>query len=199
MAQPAWCEIHRAPSLEWLTVDSDLVVRGTITNVKTITVHLSEQFPSIPMADMTLRVSEVLKGDDPGPAITFKRFDFLQQGNSRAQDWKDTGDEFLFFLVKDKTKSYDSDLDDIDLSGQWIMRADCPYGPIDLKNPKKFAIYIAAADMTSPSDGQKILEIVRNQAAKPASGKKIVEAPWGSKAQKNLFSGSRVDVIVPEP
>ncbi len=208
----AFGETNRAESLEWLTVDSDLIVRGVVTEVKKTMVHI-EEFPNLPMEEVVVQINEVLKGSYHNPSISFIRFNYWNPTEESAEQWKEAKSEFLFFLSQGKLSPHMEPVH-VDLTKQWVIRSDYPDGPIDLTNPKRFAYQIVSEDMTSPDNGERILQIVRNQLhhtkkitnqfaevknfSQIPQGAKILEAPEDSEAYKNLYGGSSVEVIVPE-
>ena len=207
-SKPVQAEIHVAESLEWLTVDSELIVVGTATDVKSTMVS-QESYPQLPQEDVTIKIKEVLKGSCSDPIVTVRRWNYSSEKES-AFEWKNSQSDILFFLSKEKNPANMADL-----NGHWGLRADYPYGPIDLSTPRKFALYIVSADMQAPEDGQAILQIIKNQLnsknkgryssytpahlLSPApAGSMVVEVPEDSAAFKNLYGGSSVELIIPQ-
>ena len=91
---------HKA-SLEWLTADSDVVVRATITDV----VPLSSKGHDV-WHTVTLRVRETLKGTDrPAVTLAVRRW----RPDEDLIEWKKQRREFLLFLVDGDRYARDDD------------------------------------------------------------------------------------------
>lgn len=206
--QPARAEINIGESLEWMTVDSPLIVRGVVADVKDSSPKELEQ-PQWFLQEVTIKIHEVLKGDYSKEMVSFKR---LHTGLSDAHAWLKSNSEMLFFLVEGKGISYG-----FDFTGSWRMRGDYPTHPIKLTSEEA---QIVLSDMRVIKDPQDILQRIRDRVKiisgpnfQPyrvpnpelvssgfftvPNGAVILEVPAESEAWKVLWSGSACYLVVP--
>jgi len=200
-------EIHIADSLEWMTIDSTLIVQGVVVDVVR-TPHPAETSPELAIEDVTVRITDVLKGDYSEDNVNIRRLSYSKT-HSTALSWKEANANYLFFLKKGE-----GELHGVDLNGYWTPRSDFPYGPIDLSNPSSSALYIVSASMEAPKDGDRILQIVRDtidnkngiaflsseivDGWEVPDGAMVVNVPEDSEAFKTLWSGSSCYMVVPD-
>ncbi len=94
-AQPSSAQMgYNAASLEWLVTDSDVVVRGVITNVSREPAQEQRVWVTL-----TLKMHEILKGQPP-ESLTFAVNTVV--GDERYEQWRDARQEQLWFLVRNE-------------------------------------------------------------------------------------------------
>ena len=205
LPQAVDAKIYIAKSLEWISVDAPLIVRGTVTDVKPTKDVFPEQ-PFWKVEEVTVTVTETLKGDHQ-PTITWR---WLNSSVESAWQWRTDGHERLFFLTHGQENYHG-----VNLSKDWVLYSSYPYLPIDLVDVPKAPV---AADMTAIKDPQQILEKVKSrvkhqatvelpQVAQPATnvgfayhapnGGVQLAVPEDSSAYPVLSQGSACFLIVP--
>jgi hypothetical protein len=188
----ARAEINIVDSLEWMSVDARLIVRGKVVRCDDV------QGPGdVTYRDTTVEIAEVIKGKPEGKTVTI-RLRFLGKDTAGAA-WKESGHTYLFFLTQGKVA------DDKNLAGHWVLR-EWHYSVVDLDKPGK----VYTAEMKPADDGKAILATVKKYAAmpmprdvgepnvfKPQRGFLRFEVPPDSPIFVELWSGSSVYLHVP--
>jgi len=182
-AAPAAAEINVADSIEWMTADSDLVVRGTIADVA------RRPGPgSVVWYDVTVRVAETIKG----PRRRVAHFSWRYLWGPTPTDWKAHGDELLLFLVDGKRRAGD---DQAFASVGYTFR-DGTTGWVVLGDPGPDRVY----DTSFAALDRRADVLAATRAAASATGVHAshrVDVPFGSPAFQSLYGGSAVWLIVP--
>jgi hypothetical protein len=186
LGRPAAAEINAADSIEWATIDSDLVVRGVVTGVT------ERKGPGqVVWSDATVRVDEMVKGAPRATVVvTFRDLN----GNS-PPDWRRPKAELLLFLVDTKRLVGE----DPDYAGTPFTQA---FGLRDSRGSFRSVLDLAAAkaytagfDLLVKRDA--ILAAVRGSAKSTAKESHRLDAPSSSPAGQDLWSGSTVWLYVP--
>jgi hypothetical protein len=191
----SFAEPHTAPSLEWMTVSSPLIIRGRVLEVQRKPIA-QESFPELALEELIVQVAEVLKGEFAQEKVYIRRFSF-GLSHSTALTWKESDVDFLFFLTKDIPET---DLPMILYAEQWTLAFDYPYGPVNLLHPQEAALYLVSATFEAPQSGEHILKIVRDTLANLSnyrSSPKVIEVPYDTEAFQKLWGRSSCYVIVP--
>jgi len=189
----AHAEINVVDSLEWMSVDSPLIIRA-----KVIAAADTAGPYAVIYRDITVQIQEVLKG--PVTADTIKIRLRLFKGDTQGLTWKKSGHPILFFLSKG------SENDDKALVGWWTLR-EKRQSVIDLERPE----WVYKADMQHAEDAENILSIVRKWAAwkkdlpevgapnilKPQAGYVRLEIPPGADIYPSVYAGSACYINVP--
>jgi hypothetical protein len=90
-SSPVTAEVNVGESIEWRTVDSTVIVRGTISSVTLVSRTNQRVYE-----DVTIAVREVLKGS-AGSTVTFRWTHMDSQ--QWASSWRANNTEVVFFLV----------------------------------------------------------------------------------------------------
>jgi hypothetical protein len=142
-----YAEVFATDSLEWMTVDCEMTVKGKVTAVtKTPGGGYSVY------EDVTVTVQEVLKSEHKGTTITFRWLTYSRKEYASAADWQKSGHEMLFFLVKG-----DPEKDKGKFKDCWTLRKNRT-AVINLDNPGKSAI---TADFKVLKKSKEVLKAVR--------------------------------------
>jgi hypothetical protein len=203
----AGAEINVADSLEWMTVDARLIVRGKVLATKD-----SKGPGSVVYRDLVVRVDETLKGK-VGPDEWVKVGDKFRgkylgvrlrlfEGDQTGKDWQASGRPYLFFLRRAKAG------EEKGLAGKVVPRAQTPL-VIDLHTPKQ----VLTADMKVAKDPKKILAQVKKYAGRNSLkelggvasvftrerdyGFRRREVPFDSDVHGELYAGSVCYLNVP--
>ncbi len=192
-AGAARAETAVADSLEWMTVDARLVVRGKVISHK----DTRPKDSSVIYRDLTIEVEELFKGKAPPKHLTVRLRVF--EGDGTGIDWNKSKRSYLFFLREGRAA------DDGELAGKTVLRH-WERSAIDLTKPMK----AHTADMKRVKDGGAVLLVVRKYARRPAlpevrspnyfhrqRGFLRIEADLGSEAGSDNFGGSAVYFHVP--
>lgn len=144
IAGAAFGEMIIVDSVEWRTIDSELIVKGTVAAIARVPEHDS-------FRDVTIAVDDTLKGKIVGKTVTIR-----VSALDNPQVWKKNGRTYLFFLLKG-TKPSDGNL----FAGHWVLRRhnQCI---IDLVEPK----HVYNGDGVVAKDSEEILRIVANYATR---------------------------------
>lgn len=164
-------------SLEWITADSTLVVRGRAV---TVTTHAGDG--DAVWYDVTVRVAATLKGKAGRRVVVAVR---AGPGESAA-DWR--GGDRLWFLVDSARRAAD---DPGFQRAPWALRDD--RGTLRLDGTAK--AYTAGFAVLSKRAA--LLAAVRVAARSRATRPRLIEAPRGSPAYRAWYDGSAVRLIVP--
>ncbi len=194
-APVSFAEVHEAPSLEWMTVNSPLIIRGRILEVQRKPVA-HESHLELALEDLIVQVKEVLKGEFVQDKVYIRRFSY-GLSHSTALTWKESEADFLFFLTKDIPQT---DIPMILYVEHWTLTFDYPYGPVNLLHPEEAAEYLVSATFAAPKTGEHILKIVRDTLVHLSdyqSRSETIEVPEEAEAFKELWGGSSVYLIVP--
>jgi hypothetical protein len=189
----ARAEINLADSVEWMTVDARLVVRGKVVGCKD-----SKGPGDVVLRDVTVRVEEALKGKPAGKTVTVRLW--LRGGGRAGKDWEVSGRSYLFFLRQGQAD------DGKELEGKVVLR-EPNQSVIDLKEPGK----VYTADMKRAADGNAVMALVRKYAAKPALPREVgapnvfkpqqgylrLEVPFDAPIHRDLWAGSVCYLNVP--
>jgi hypothetical protein len=191
-AGTARAEINIVDSLEWMSVDARLIVRGKVVRCEDV-----KGPGDVTYRDTTVEIAEMVKGKLDEKTVTI-RLRFLG-ANSAGTSWKDSGHSYLFFLTQGKAA------DDKNLGGHWVLRQ-WEHAAIDLDGPRK----VYTADMKRAEDGKAIVATVKKYAAmpmprevgepnvfKPQRGFLRFEVPFGAPIHGELWGGSTVFMHVP--
>jgi hypothetical protein len=192
-APAARAEINLVDSLEWMTVDSPLIVRGKVLGSGD-----TGGPGAVVYRDVKVRVQDALKGDPGGQTVTVRLR--LVGADQTASAWARDGHSFLFFLRKGQDEG------DAALTGRWVLR-ETRQSAIDLNRPK--GAY--TADMRRARDSAEILRLVRRYAArkpprravgapnifKAQDGYLRLEIPFDAPFFSEVFAGSTCYINVP--
>src|SRR5262245_28641578 len=203
----AGAEIMVADSLEWMTLDARLVVRGKVL------AHKDTKGPGdVVYRDLTIRVDETLKGKvgpdewvKVGPKFRGRYLGVrlrLFKGDQTGKDWQKSGHSYLFFLRRAKAGEEEG------LVGKVVPRAQTPLA-IDLEAPKR----VYTAGLKIATDPKTILAQVKKYAGRNSRkelgrvasmfkseldyGFRRVEVPFRSEVFSELWGGSSVYLNVP--
>ena len=186
-------EINVVDSLEWMTLDTPLIVRAQATKVSD-----SKGLGQIVYRDVFLQVQETLKGQVGNKPLRVRLRLFT--GNSTGLNWPKNKHSLLFFLRRGRAQ------DDRALDGCWVVRE--PFQSIiDLSHPER----VYTADMKRATKASAILPIVRDFAKrsvphryvgapnifKPQEGYVRLEIPTDSPCYAEVFGGSACYINVP--
>jgi len=195
-------EIMGTDSIEWMTADCKLVVRGRVAKEEKEAGEGSQIYE-----DVTAAVSEVIKGEYKAGSVTFRWMTY--KGHKTAESWRKSGHEILFFLKKG-----DPSIERGRYRNRWTLRTRRT-GWVDLDDPGNSAI---AASFKVIKTKQEILDIVRKRAAllkrkppavradrvgiepnvfTPQKGVIRLDVPFGSEAFRVLYGGSSCFLMVP--
>lgn len=181
----ARAEINGADSIEWATIDADLVVRGTVSNVAASNTKDSQGWFVV-----TLSVAETLKGKAQ------KRVTFLtpQLGNEAPDEWQAKDRELLLFLVRASRRATD---DKRYAKATWAPRRSS-FGddPFFILNDKALRPAFAS-DFSVLVDRNVLQATIRNAAKSTATKVHKVDLPFESPAFTALYGGSSVWLFVP--
>ncbi len=181
----ARAEINGADSIEWATIDADLVVRGHVVNVAA-----SKAKDSPGWYVVTLSVAETLKGKAQ------KRVTFLtpQLGNEAPDEWRAKDRELLLFLVRGSRRAAD---DKRYASATWAPRhSNFGDKPFYFLNDKTLSPAFAS-DFSVLADRNVLQATIRNAAKSNATKVHKVDLPFESPAFTALYGGSSVWLYVP--
>ncbi len=185
-----------AESIEWMVADSDLIVRGTISQV------VEEKGPySVVWEKSTVKVHETLKGRKQ-QEITFI---FRNVAYPHCpSNWKKEGAELLLFLVNSRRYvSLDPGYEKVPLALRRFGARSCAvrldgkaegdrYARIFTKNFKVLWSREAILKATRAA----AVEDTKYKGTRPRKSARI-EVPGGTEAYNDLYGGSAVFLIVP--
>lgn len=176
----ATAEINVADSLEWMTADADLVVRGPVTAVT------RRPGPGdVVWYELSVRVDERLKGK-AGDQVTLAIRDL--SGLDPAA-WRARAEDRLWFLVSSARRADD---DRAYTRAPWALR---PGDGATLALDGRTALY--TADFAALTARDAILAAIRAAAPGTATRAVHVDAPYDSAAFHALYGGSSVWINVP--
>lgn len=171
-----------ADSIEWITVDSDLVVRGKVTAVT------KRKGPGdVVWYDATVTVAETLKG---AKRRTVKLAVRHLYGATPA-DWRAKKREMLLFLVDSKRRV----ADDKDYAKAPFALRPHDGAALVLDGPSPDRAYSSSFDVLDKRD--TILDAARAAATSTATTSHRLDVPYGAPAYRALWSGSAVWMTVP--
>jgi hypothetical protein len=175
-------EINMADSIEWITVDSDLVVRGTVTAVA------KRKGPGdVVWYSATVTVAETLKG----PKRRTVTFAVRHLYGATPADWRAKKREMLLFLVDSKRRGGD---DKDYAKAPWALR---PHdgAALVLSGPTPDRAYSSSFDVLDTRAA--ILAAVRAGATSTATRSHRLDVPSDAPAFHALWGGSAVWMTVP--
>ncbi len=178
----AAAEINMADSIEWTTVDSDLVVRGKVTAVKT------RRGPGgVVWYDATFAVAETLKG----PRRRSVTFAVRHLWGPTPAEWRAKRRELLLFLVDSKRRlGEDADY----ARAPFALRPhDGAVLALDGASPDR--AYAATFDVLDTR--ARILDAARAAATSTATSSHRLDVPSDAPAFGALYAGSAVWMTVP--
>lgn len=181
----ARAEINGADSVEWATIDADLVVRGSVVNVAA-----SKAKDSPGWFVVTVSVAETLKGKAQ------KRVTFLtpQLGNEAPDEWQAKDRELLLFLVRGSRRAAD---DKRYATAQWAPRRGNFGGDSVFMLNDKTLRPAFASDFSVVADRNVLQATIRTAAKSAATKVHKVDLPFESPAFSALYGGSSVWLYVP--
>ncbi len=177
----AVAEINMADSVEWMTADADLVVRGQVAAVAT------RQAPGqAGWYDVTVQVAEALKGAPVAQVIVA-----IPQGGADPLAWQARHAELLLFLVDGKRR-----VDDDRAYGQAALA---------LRRGERAAVVLDGATVGPLFDRRftvldqraAALAAVRAAAASTATRAHQIDLPVNAPAFRALYGGSAVWFYLP--
>lgn len=178
----AAAEINMADSIEWITADSDLVVRGKVTAVS------KRRGPGdVVWFDVTFGVAETLKG---APRRSVKLAVRHLHGATPA-DWRAKKRELLLFLVDSARRT----ADDRDYAKAPFALRPRDGAAMILGPGGTDRAFTAAFDVLDTRD--PILAAVRVAATSTATKSHRLDVPFDAPAFSALYSGSAVWMTVP--
>lgn len=194
-------EIVSTDSIEWQTIDSEIVIIGQVTAVKKTGINSD---PDFDVVDITVRIAIVLKGEmKEGGELTIRR----PPNHGPSDPWAKENWPILFFLKRGDPK-------EANFKDRLVPR-EHGRGFIELKDPGRNAV---TADFKLLKDRGEILKRVHAQLEKlkkdpqkprpvsapdaanvftPVKGFRRVEVPFNSEAFGALWGGSSVYLVVP--
>jgi hypothetical protein len=188
----ARAEINIVDSLEWMSVDARLIVRGKVVRCED-----TKGPGDVTYRDATIEVAQVVKGKVEGRTVAVRLRLLGKDGT--GLDWKESGHPYLFFLTQGNPA------DDKNLAGCWVTRGH-NYEVIDLEKPAK----VYTSDMKKAENAKEILALVTKYAAvpvrpdvgpgnvgKPRPGSLVLEVPFDAPIFNELWAGSSVLMVVP--
>jgi len=147
----AHSEINIVDSLEWMAMDSPLIVRGKVVGLQE-----TKGPGTVIYRDVVIEVEEWLKGKFQGKNLTIRLRGYTTYD---AEALKANGHSCLFFLARGKAE------DRKPLEGWWVPR-DHWQSIVDLEEPKR----VYTGDMTRPKNAEEILKITKEYAAREKPG-----------------------------
>lgn len=191
MPRPARAELAVADSIEWIALDSDLVVRGRLVAVKAF----PRDRQGYRWSRVTLRVGEMLRGAMPrSRQLVFS----VREGAQRSRWAKLPGDVLVFLVWPSRVKDLPASLAQLPTVRR--SRSYDGWPVLDLqKLPKAAAL---GRDFRLYKSGAALLAGLRktlNSARLPAGKLKsvTVDAPFGSEVARALYGGSAVWLVLP--
>ncbi len=203
----ACAEIHVGKSLEWMTVEAPVIIRGVVVDVKTSS-GLVPQQPLWSTQEVMVQIQEVLKGDINQPTLTWL---WDNVGFESAELWKTDQQERLFFLKRGSKDYYGTDF-----SQKWVLYDGYPYVPVNIETFDRPPVL---ANMTTPKMADVILSAVKARLSslnaadhvlpqvshpeialgfgRTPNGAVTLRVPEDSEAYRVLWSGSSCFLIVP--
>src|SRR5262249_25294123 len=147
-AGPVRAELQVLDSLEWMTDDSQLILRGKVVSV---------QVPNLPsdagFRDITIDVQETLRGMSPGMRLVIRSW----EGGVKQ------GGEDLFFLKRGHDVYRADDYRRPIVENRWTQRVfwnGNPYGAINLQNPGR---ELVTAKLQVLQQRDQILKVVKDR------------------------------------
>lgn len=187
----ARAELAVADSVEWIALDSNLVVRGRLVSVKAF----PRDRQGYRWSRVTLRVGEMLRGTmPPGMQLVFS----VREGAQHNRWTKLRGDVLVFLVRPARVKDLPASLSKLPT----VRRSRSYHGwpVLDLqKLPKAAAL---GRDFRLYKSGAALLAGLRktlNSARLPAGKLKsvTVDAPFASEVARALYGGSAVWLVLP--
>lgn len=181
-ARVTFAEINAADSIEWQTIDSALVVRGVVVDLK------AQKGPGqVVYFDATIQVTETLKG----PAQPSVHVGIRQLLTPNPESWRASKTDLVLFLVDGKRGA----AEDPELARfPYVLRPVHGSGSNALELGKTPAFTSNFTVITKDSD---VLPAIRAAAKSKVTTSKRVDVPWNTEAMKALYSGSTVWLFVP--
>jgi len=181
-ARPAAAEINVADSIEWVTADSEVVVRGTVDALAT------RPGPGdVVWYDVTVSVAETLKGR----ARRSVGFTVRHLKGDPREAWLHGSRELLLFLVAPARRA---DEDPGYARASLVLRPR-PGAVVVLDGKQPDRVYTAGFDVVARR--ADILAAVRAAATGGATRAHHVEVPYDAPAFGALYGGSSVWLFVP--
>jgi hypothetical protein len=182
LAGPAHAEINAADSIEWQTIDSDVVVQGFVTGATKIA------RPSGYWWEITVQINESIKGG----VKKSLRFGMRALMGEEPEQWRKNKTDLVLFLVPGKDRVDDhEDFARYDYALRRAMGGEHASAH-QLGTDKA---YTAAYDaITKPTD---VLAAIRGAAKSTVTKSFRVDVPWNTPAMNALYGGSAVWLTVP--
>jgi len=177
-------EIMAAPSIEWLSCQSDVIVVGKLEKIAVI-----KGPGDVIYEDCTVQIGEVVKGDIKGKELVFC-LRTLSSPEPSVKALMNSRQEVLLFLSKSEDHGGESHLDNMYVPTSMLQ----PFSVINLSDVPKD---LYGKDMTVLADPKVILKIVRTWAHSKISHSLWSEVPYASPVFKQLYAGSSCYLIVP--
>lgn len=185
-AAPARAEINMADSVEWMSADADLVIRGRVVAAKGTPVQ-----GRLVWYDVTVKVEETLKG----PRLATARFSTPHLYGESPLQWKADRTELLLYLVRGARRAKDDP-----------RYGRAPYAPrrgtqesesvLRLGGPRPGRLFTMGYQVVTGRG--PILAAARAAATvRGAKGRHKIDLPYASPAFKALYGGSAVWLYVP--
>lgn len=182
MPAVAAAEINMADSIEWITVDSDLVVRGKVTAVT------KRKGPGdVVWYDATVTVAETLKG----PKLRTVKIAVRHLYGATPAEWRAKKSEMLLFLVDSKRRV----ADDKDYAKAPYALRPHDGAALVLSGPTPDRAYSSSFDVLDTRD--TILAAARAGATSTATRSHRLDVPFDAPAFHALYGGSAVWMTVP--
>jgi hypothetical protein len=183
LARPASAEINIVDSIEWATADSDVVVRGTITQVA-----VRHGDGAVVWYDATVAVTETIKGPKRDTIRVGIRY---LDGDSPDKLRARKADLLLFLVAGKRLAGDDKTFAKIELAPRHTAMS--TQSVVDLGATAR--AYTATFAELATTD--ELLATVRTAAKSTATSSFRVDVPGDTAAYKSLYGGSAVWMFVP--
>ncbi len=185
----ARAEIAVASSVEWLTCDSVLVVRGAIKEIRSSGSSYMDA-----ALECVISVAECLKGTPPVGELTFLCRDDYEGEAYGVRSLAKSGHEALLFLKMTNERDYPQTPQ---LHNRLTLASSgVPFSAFDLQELSSHR-YLYSKDMTILRDREQLLGIVREWAGSTVRQSLRREVPYESEVFKKLYARSACYLTVP--
>lgn len=191
LVAPSWARAATAlvESLEWAVVSSDLVIRGTITEVERV-----RDKQEVIWSTVTVKVADTLKGEK-AEQVKFVAGHKSRFASDQLTELRENKAEALFCLVKsERYKSKGTDY----AGAPWALRL--PEGEQDcnvLDLSDKSSAYAVSLDARVLTGREEILKAASDAKATPAPKQGRLRAPASADVVRKLAEGGSVWILVP--